>query len=429
MPPPEDATAAVDLTMVGRALMELALTSRYTHPDDLPEVISRCAAHLGARATTMYLVDLGQRDLVPLYSRSAPSGEPLPVEGSLAGRAYRHEEIVATDGSDGVQLWVPLQDSAERAGVLSMTFDRVDASVERAALAFAAMAGEYTVSKSRYGDALERTRRRVPLTLPAEMRWALLPPLTYHSPAVSISGLVEPSYGIAGDTFDYAVVGDSVHLALFDAVGHGLLSCRVANLAVSCYRNERRSGEDLPGIYRALDEVVSTSFGDAMFVTTILGELRIDTGRLRWINAGHPPPLLLRGGRVVGDLPGRPSLPIGLGGAPGTTHEHRLQPGDSIVFFTDGVIEARSTTGELFGEARLVDHIERAAAADATPPETLRRLMASILDHQSNELQDDATVTIVTWHGAPPAPPRADERLPTLAERREPQGTPEPEGD
>jgi serine phosphatase RsbU (regulator of sigma subunit) len=406
---------AVDDGMVGRALSELALTSRYAHPDDLPEVIARCAAPLGGRDVAMYVVDLGQRELVPLYGRSEPERPGLPVDGSLAGRAYRSEEIVQVAGDGGTQLWVPIQDSAERAGVLSVTFDAVDESVERAIRAFAALVGEYTISKARYGDALERTRRRKPLSLPAEMRWALLPPLTYHSPAVSVSGLVEPSYGIAGDTFDYAVVGDSVHLSLFDAVGHGLLACRVANLAVACYRNQRRLGRDLTDTYRALDAVIAESFGEAMFVTTILAELRIDTGRIRWINAGHPAPLLLRGTRVVGELAAQPSLPIGLEGEPEPVQEHRLQPGDSVVFFTDGVIEARSADRELFGEERLVDHISRAAAAGATAPETLRRLMAGILEHQQGELQDDATVLIATWHGPPPAPPRSDETLPPLA--------------
>jgi hypothetical protein len=404
-----------DAARLGQALGELALTARYTHPDDLPVVIGRAARHLGAHECVVYIADLGQRELVPLYGREEPDRPALAVEGTLAGRAYQSEEIVQARGDgDRVHLWVPVQDSAERLGVVALELDEVTPGLEWAALAFAAIVAEYVVTKSRYGDALERTRRRRPLTLPAEMRWTLLPPLTYHSPAVTVTGLVEPSYGIAGDTFDYALVGDRLHLALFDAVGHGLLSCRVANLTVSAYRNSRRAGRGLGETYEDLDHAVAQEYGDSMFVASLLATLRLDDGTLVWVNGGQPRPLLLRGGQVVEELELQPTLPVGLEGEVGPIGERRLQPGDTVVLFTDGVTEARSPEGDFFGEERLIDHISRAAAAGTTPPETLRRLVAGILEHQQDRLQDDLTVVLVTWHGPPPAPPSIADELPPL---------------
>lgn len=388
---------------LGDALAELSLSPRFTHPDDLPDTIARCAALLGAEDTEVYVADLGQRELVSLYGRNRPPRPNLSLHGTVAGRAYRTEQTVvgpATEGAEPrTQLWVPIHDSAERLGVLTMAFEHVDAEVEHGARAFASLVGEYIVTKSAYGDALERTRRLEPLSLAAEMRWALLPPLTYHSPSLTISGLLEPAYDIAGDTFDYAIVGDEAHLTIFDAVGHGLTAARIASLAVSSVRNTRRSGGDLEACYREADRVVEDAFGDSLFLTAILLTLDLAAGRIRWISAGHPPPLLVRDAHVVQELPCRPSLPVGLGAQAATVAEHQLQPGDAVVLYTDGVIEARSPEGAEFGLARLGEHIGRAAAAEEPPAETLRRLISSILEHQADHLQDDATVLTATWHG------------------------------
>ncbi|MDP1819667.1 MAG: PP2C family protein-serine/threonine phosphatase [Acidimicrobiales bacterium] len=406
------AAALVDRAMVGDALAELALSAPYTHPDDLPSVIGRAAGMLGADDIVLYVADLGQQVLVPMQGRDQPNREVLDIEGTVGGRAYRTESIVPILRGDGrTQLWVPVQDSAERLGVLRMTFAGVDESVEQAAKAFTSIVGEYVVTKSRYGDALERTRRRRPLTLSAELRWALLPPLTYHSPSCTVTGLVEPSYEIAGDTFDYAVVGDMVHLAIWDAVGHGLLASRIANLLVCAYRNSRRSGGRLHEMYAELDGVVQSEFGDSLFATGVLAEIDTIDGRLRWVSAGHPAPLLLRGTQVIDELHSPPSLPLGLGdGCIQVIEEKQLQPGDTVVFFTDGVTEARSPTGEHFGLQRLAEHVSRAASAGQRPAETLRRLVASIVEHQRGVLQDDATVLLATWHGPPPEGERSQRR-------------------
>ncbi|HEV2809295.1 MAG TPA: PP2C family protein-serine/threonine phosphatase [Acidimicrobiales bacterium] len=74
-----------------------------------------------------------------------------------------------------------------------------------------------------------------------------------------------------------------------------------------------------------------------------------------------------------------------------------LEPGDRVLFFTDGVVEARSADGEFFGVERLVDMVARTSAAATPAPETMRRLLHAIVDHQAGELQDDATIVVVEW--------------------------------
>jgi serine phosphatase RsbU (regulator of sigma subunit) len=76
-----------------------------------------------------------------------------------------------------------------------------------------------------------------------------------------------------------------------------------------------------------------------------------------------------------------------------------LEPGDTLLFFTDGVTEARSPEGEEFGRGRLGDLLVRAVASDEVPAETMRRLSHAVLEHQQGRLQDDATLLMLRWKG------------------------------
>jgi serine phosphatase RsbU (regulator of sigma subunit) len=110
----------------------------------------------------------------------------------------------------------------------------------------------------------------------------------------------------------------------------------------------------------------------------------------------------LRRGRLVKALPGPTALPIGmcdLGGEGPVVSEEALEPGDHLLLFTDGMIEARSESGEFFGVDRLVTCMGRALADDVPPAETMRRLVRAILEHQHEQLQDDATAVCVRWSG------------------------------
>ena len=89
--------------------------------------------------------------------------------------------------------------------------------------------------------------------------------------------------------------------------------------------------------------------------------------------------------------------PLGLQDGPAGECRIQLQTGDRVLLYTDGIVEARSPEGEFFGEERLADFVIRAEAAGDAPPETLRRLMQSVLEHQAGRLQDDASIVLVEW--------------------------------
>jgi serine phosphatase RsbU (regulator of sigma subunit) len=158
------------------------------------------------------------------------------------------------------------------------------------------------------------------------------------------------------------------------------------------------------------DHAIARQFGEDRFVTALLCDLDLVTGLLRWIPCGHPPPLLIRGNRTVRELDRTPQPPLGLAGlvnrelpegyddealAPECTE--KLEPGDRLLLYTDGVTEGRAADGTPFGIRRLADFIIRHSSAGRPAPETMRRLNRAILDYQHGRLRDDATAILVEW--------------------------------
>jgi serine phosphatase RsbU (regulator of sigma subunit) len=261
----------------------------------------------------------------------------------------------------------------------------------------AALLGHLISSMDRYGDDLEHARRTRPRTASAELLWRQLPPLTAATSSFQLSGLVEPSYDAGGDAFDYALTEDTVSLAIFDAMGHGLDAGLMAAGALAGYRSARRDGRSLFDQARAIDAVISGAFTGSAFVTGVLAELEIATGRLRYLRAGHPAPMLLRDGKVVKSLLGGQRVPFGIEADGFSLAEEVLQPGDWLMLHTDGITEARDAAGAWFGEERLADLLTREAAGGRPPPETARRLTQAVLRHQGGHLQDDATILLARW--------------------------------
>ena len=386
---------------VGDVLAWMVASSHLMAPERVPDLADEGARLLGALGCRLYLISRDQRSLQPLLSGAHPTGEPLDLDGTVAGRAFRLGQIVAST-AEGTRLWVPLLDGTERLGVLDLQVREDDVVALRdPALRVASLLGELIVSKAQYTDTYERARRDVPMGVAAEMLWRQLPPLTFATDRFVVTGQVEPWSEVGGDAFDYSVDGGTVHLAVLDAMGHGLAATLMASVALAAYRNARRGGLGLVETAAAVDEVLGEQFGTESFVTGVLAQLDLDMGTLSLLCAAHPAPLLVRDGRPVGELAVEPGFPLGFGARDDAVATVSLQPGDRLLLFSDGVVEARSEAGEFFGLDRLVDLLNREESAGHPPPETLRRLILAVLEHQQGRLQDDATLLLVEWAGDP----------------------------
>jgi serine phosphatase RsbU (regulator of sigma subunit) len=399
---------------VRRNLEETAaqlLTSflRRTHlsqPSDLADVVvEELEVALAATDVVLFLVNREQTALVSVPSRLSPKRGDQLIEATMAGRSFAAATILLapTERSSRRRMWVPVLDGTDRMGVLELTVevpedDSPDALflvLERYAHAVA----QAVLSKAQYGDAFEQVRRTREMTLGTELLGSMLPPSTFATNGLVISTMLEPAYANGGDAFDYAVNEGTAHLAVLDGMGHGLEAAGASTFAVAAYRHSRRRGLGLTATRAAMDSAVGAQFTGTRFVTAVLAELDMATGRLRWVSAGHPPPILIRHGRVLKTLDVEPATPLGLrldvGDAEVGTED--LEPGDSVLFYTDGVTEARQDDGRLFGLEGLASFIQREAAAQVSTPETLRRLRRAIMAHHHEALTDDATALLVDW--------------------------------
>jgi serine phosphatase RsbU (regulator of sigma subunit) len=368
--------------------------------EDLPAVLMQAAPMMDAQSAGVLLIDYGQLSLHPLHG-SSETIAPLPVDGTPAGLAFTTAREAWLPEEDGGRLWLPLLHGAERLGVLEMRLKAYPVESDlRDWEVVAALVAELIASRRFYGDAVEHTRRRLPMQLAAEIIWNQLPPLTCAVDGTVLTAVLEPCYDVGGDAFDYAANGDVLHVGLFDTVGHGISASALTTLTLNTYRNARRSGLSLVDTYRSIDKWIRAQYPGS-FVTAMLAELNTATGEYRRISAGHPAELVLRDDALMPALPTPTALPLGLGHmvsrAPRMA-ELRLRPGDTIVLYTDGITESRDAAGTLFGPDRLAAFMVEQVRNKTAPPEIMRRLIHTIISYESGELRDDATAAMLQWH-------------------------------
>jgi serine phosphatase RsbU (regulator of sigma subunit) len=271
------------------------------------------------------------------------------------------------------------------------------------------LAGYLIATHARTTDLYNLHRRRRSLSLAASMQWDLLPPLVLKTPSVSVAGLLEPAYEVGGDCFDYALNDRLLSVSVMDAMGHGVGSALISALAIGSYRHDRREGRTLEHMHTNIDEVIAAHCPPFAFATGQLAQLDVDTGAMTWTNAGHPLPFLIRGGSVIRELECRPTPPWGLGSivernVTPTVAGEALEPGDSVLFYTDGVTEARKPGGELFGVERLADLAGRHASDQVEPEEIVRQIVGALLEYKADQLADDATLVLIRWNGGTTRP-------------------------
>lgn len=425
MPPAEDQTLTgfrdderPTAESLGEALLGHLLDRAHLMPAHLigPLVAQETKA-AGATEVGIFLQDFDQVHLQPLAGKGL-TGERVRIDGTPIGRAFIHDQLVEDEQPDGsVRLFLPMLDGSDRVGVLLLRLPALNDADRRLAQRLAGLVADLIVTKDAYTDVFVRTRSARPLTLAAQLQRDSLPPLTMTTPTVDVAGILEPAYEVGGDAFDYALDSDALHLGVFDAMGHGLDAAAMCTVVIAAYRHGRLRGSRVEDQYAAMDQVVGTSF-PGRFATAQIARLDLRTGELLRVTAGHPDPLLVRDGRVVGELGGRVSRPLGLGAEP-HVDATTLQPGDRVLLFTDGVVEERLDGGEQFGETRLRELLEETCRQGLAAAETVRQLSHSLMSARQGHTSDDASLMLVEWKGPPPD----DELSPHL-----PESTPTGEG-
>ncbi|MEW2569059.1 PP2C family protein-serine/threonine phosphatase [Streptomyces sp. NPDC047070] len=191
---------------------------------------------------------------------------------------------------------------------------------------------------------------------------------------------------LGGDLYDVAVTPFGLRVLVGDVRGHGLEAIRLTAETVAAFRELAHTVPDLPSLATGLDERLAPDLGPEDFVTALLVEFA--PGEVRLVNCGHPAPL--RSGQRVELLePAVTTLPLGLHPEP-LQYRVRLQPGDRLLLYTDGLTEARSPDGTLFPFLTEATH----ALRDPLPDEALNTLYARLLTHTTKPPTDDLALIL-----------------------------------
>ena len=325
--------------------------------------------------------------------RAAPA--QVLIADTPQGTALRTQQVQQEARPDGVWLYAPVTERGETVGVLELLLDEPPTSDTLRLVCEAAHALAFVViADRRFSDLYEWGQRSTPLALAAEIQRRLLPAsYTCEASQFSLSGWLIPADEAGGDTFDYIVGRDVLHLSITDAMGHGVQAAQLATLAVASLRNSRRRGAGVLEMAQTASRALADHGRPDQFVSGQVLRLALATGRIEIVNAGHVSPLLVRAG-VVTQVPLKADAVFGvLPDEPYRLQHVQLQPGDRLVLMTDGMYERNAAAA----------HVDQLlpTLSDLHPREAVQTLTAAVLAVTKENLLDDATSLVLDWYGGP----------------------------
>ena len=359
---------------------------------------------LGAHHVSFLIADFSGRSLNRLGHtaddggrrfRSQETAAQVPLLGSPYGDALATQRsVVLPEGSD-TRVIVPVTSRGEAVGVLELIlpFEPAPETLEDIELAAHQLA-YMVIANRRYTDLFEWGQRTVPVSLAAEIQRRLLPAsYTCEADQFTLAGWCEPAGEVGGDTFDFSLDRNALHMSMTDAMGHSVGAALLATLVVGALRNTRRRSGDLADQAQSADEALLAYATDGGFVTGQLVHVDLVDQTATVVNAGHPRPFRLRDGRAE-EIPLTAQPPFGASrGQRWTPQAFPLEAGDRVLFLTDGMLE-RNARGLDVPELML-------ASAHLHPREAIQYLTQTVLHAVDGELRDDATSMCFDWHGGP----------------------------
>lgn len=275
-------------------------------------------------------------------------------------------------------------------GVLAVVGDPIRERLAQLA-AVAAPTGHTPPAQGRRAASSATDRFREEVRLAQDLQQSILPPAAPEVTGLRVAHVYRPSNEVGGDFYDFYATGPQrLLVAVGDASGHGLDSSMVSSMAKSALYTHVAAGQGLDLSMAEMNRMMCDTLGRRRLMTLVLLEVDTAGRRVAWVNAGHVYPLLRRRGGVR-EL-ARPGYPLGIRrDLAFEMREEKLEPGDLLLVFTDGYVEAMSADGEVYGWERLVEKLATYPGQDAEP--LVHSLVQDLGEHLDGLApQDDVTL-------------------------------------
>lgn len=254
--------------------------------------------------------------------------------------------------------------------------------------------GNMQQSLSRYIDELKTTTAQKSaieseLSVARRIQMSMLKTETPHRPDLMIKATLAPAKAVGGDFYDFFVRDNCLYFCIGDVAGKGVPAALVMTTACGGFRLLSESESEPVRIVSRMNEMIIRNNSITIFVTFFAGVLNLETGHLRYCNAGHIPPLV--NGEV---LPVNSNLPIGtLSDWEYTTQEADLAPGSTLFLYTDGLNEAEDAQNHMFGKKRILEVMQSAQQEPQTLIERMKQAVADFVG--DTEQSDDLTMLMI----------------------------------
>lgn len=424
--------ASIPVDRTARALYALldlskALGSEVDLDALLSVIVEKASSVVEAERTSIFVFDAGRDVLWTHHGQGITAIIELPMGSGIAGdvaRTLRPANVPdayadarfnpESDARSGFRtrsvIAAPILDSAGRLlGVVQSVnkvtgprFDEHDETLMGAIASHVAVAMERARLTASF---IEHERMSEALKLASDIQMRMLPPgamaLGTDAP-FELYAFIRPARMVGGDLYDFAVNGDRLYFCIGDVSGKGIGSALVMALTKTLFRANVPYYDDVSRLTEAVNVRLCEDTGPTIFVTAFCGFLDLRDGVLRFCNAGHDRPFVLRTDGSAELLQSKPGLALGV--IPNFRYplqELRLEEGEALFLYTDGVTEATDRRERLYSIERLHEALEQSGKASAL------RLIAGVTDSIEQFVEgapqsDDLTMMCVRYRGRQP---------------------------